>query len=69
MKRKRTIIKIVILAGYLIGLLVYSLSSIFRNSLTDFGLGFCEGFSIFCIGVGFIYISICLAKKRNPFIL
>lgn len=68
-KGKLPVIKRVILVAYLIGLFVFSLSSIFRHQLTDFELGFCEGVSIVCILTGFIYFCWCFAKKKNPFVI
>jgi hypothetical protein len=50
-----------------LGLLIFSLSSIFRNQLTDFSLGFCEGISIVFILIGFTYKCWCIAKRKNPY--
>jgi hypothetical protein len=50
-----------------LGQLIFVLSSIFRNSLTDFALGFCEGISIVGMTTGFIYFCWCFAKKKNPY--
>lgn len=52
---------------YLTGLLTFTLSSIFRDSLTDFWKGFCEGFSIATILSGCIFHVWCLVRKKNPF--
>lgn len=52
---------------YLIGLLTFTLSSIFRNSLTDFWKGFCEGSSVVAILLGCIYYVWCRTHKKNPF--
>ena len=58
---------IVIMGFYLLGQLVYVLSSIFRKSLTDFQLGFCEGFSLVAMVTGLVYVCWSFAHKRNPF--
>ena len=52
---------------YLMGLLAFTLSHLFRHSLTDFQFGFCEGFSIIAMLVGFIYIIWNLIHNRKPF--
>jgi len=61
------IFKYEIMIGYSIGLLTFSLSSIFRNSLSDFAKGFCEGFSLDTILAGSIYMCWCFIKKKNPY--
>lgn len=68
-KGKLPVIKRVIMIGYLVGLLVFTVSSIFKARLTDFELGFCEGISIVCILTGFVYFCWCFAKKKNPFVI
>jgi hypothetical protein len=50
-----------------LGFLILSLSSIFRDHLTDFELGFCEGISIVFIVIGSIYICWCAFKGKNPY--
>lgn len=57
----------VMLLSFHLGYLIFTLSSIFRNSLTDFALGFCEGSSIVFIVAGLIYFCWCFAKKKNPY--
>ena len=59
--------QIFILIMYGSGLLLLSLSRIFRNSLTDFGLGFCEGLSVTAIVIGSIYFCWCLIHRTNPY--
>jgi hypothetical protein len=61
------IFKYEILIGYMAGMLTLSLSSIFRDSLSDFARGFCEGFSLVTILAGFIYMCWCVVKKKNPY--
>lgn len=56
-----------ILACYAVGLLTFSLSSIFRDKLSDFTRGFCEGISLVFILVGFIFMCWCAIKKKNPY--
>ena len=53
--------------GQTVGFIVLSLSSIFREKLSDFALGFCEGLSVALILVGFVYVVYCLAKGENPY--
>lgn len=62
-------IKRVVLVTYLVGLTVFSVSGIFRDRLTDFELGFCEGISITGILMGCAYFGWCFAKRKNPFIV
>ena len=52
---------------YLSGMMIFTLGSIFRHSLTDFQLGFCEGFAIVAMITGLIYIIWNLAYHKNPF--
>ena len=60
-------LRFAIILSYWLGLLIYTLSSIFRDYLTDFTLGFCEGISVSLMVIGVIYFGWCLAKKKNPF--
>ena len=49
-----------------IGAAIFSLSSIFRNELSDFALGFCEGVSIALIVCSGIYlIRYYFMKKKS----
>ena len=48
-----------------LGQMIFLLSSIFRHSLTDFQLGFCQGISIVFIIVGLMHLSWWLSKKKN----
>ncbi|EPY2286006.1 hypothetical protein FDB88_01085 [Clostridium sporogenes] len=50
-----------------LGFLTLSLSHIFRYSLTDFTLGFCEGLSLVCIITWGIFMCYCFIKKKNPY--
>lgn len=61
------IFQYVMLTCMALGYLIYSMSRIFRDYLTDFWLGFCEGLSMVFIISGFIYVCWCLAKKKNPY--
>lgn len=47
-----------------IGAGIFSLSSIFRNELSDFALGFCEGVSIVLILGSAIYLVRYFVKKK-----
>ena len=66
MKRSRKF-QIFILSVYGIGLLVHFLSQIFRNSLSDFDMGFSEGFAVTCMVAGFVYFAWCLIHRINPY--
>jgi len=57
------------MALYVSGMLLYVISSLFREKLSDFILGFSEGLSFTLIIGTFIYMCWCLAHKRNPFII
>lgn len=59
--------QIMMLIFYALGFLIFSLSSIFRDSFTDFQLGFFKGISIVFIVTGFIYICWCIFKGKNPY--
>ncbi|WP_418697542.1 hypothetical protein [Bacteroides sp.] len=48
-----------------IGAAVFALSSIFRNELSDFALGFCEGVSVVLILGSAIYLIRYFMKKKN----
>ena len=61
------ILKYEILIAYSMGLLTFCLSSIFRDSLSDFAKGFCEGFSLLTIFTGLAYGCWCAVKKKNPY--
>ncbi|WP_321423817.1 hypothetical protein [uncultured Bacteroides sp.] len=63
----RRILKYEILIAYSMGLLTFVLSSIFRDSLSDFAKGFCEGFSLLTIFTGLAYGCWCAVKKKNPY--
>ena len=47
-----------------IGAAIFSLSSIFRNELSDFALGFCEGVSVVLILSSAIYLIRYFVKKK-----
>lgn len=59
--------QIMMLIFYALGFLTLSLSSIFREHLTDFELGFSKGISIVFIVTGFSYICWCIFKGKNPY--
>lgn len=67
MEHRKRFLKIYIGVLYLAGLLIFSLSSMTRYSLSDFQLGFCEGMSLVLILTGFVYLCWSLAKRENPF--
>lgn len=50
-----------------LGYLVFSLSSIFRHSFTDFTLGIFEGISLVFIVTWAIYMCYCFSKKKSPY--
>lgn len=50
-----------------LGYIVLALSRLLRNVLTDFSLGFCEGFSVVLIVIWFFYMCYCFLKKKNPY--
>lgn len=50
-----------------LGYLVFSFSRIFRDSLSDFARGFCDGSSIVCITIGTAYLVWCAVKRKNPY--
>ena len=60
-------VQYMMLLSLALGLVIFTLSSIFRNYLTDFQLGFCEGVSIVFLVVGFIYMGWCFINKKNPY--
>ena len=47
-----------------IGAGIFSLSSIFRNELSDFALGFCEGVSVVLLLSNAIYLIRYFVKKK-----
>jgi len=59
--------RIFILSIYGSGLFIFSLSHIFRDSLTDFGRGFCDGVSVMFIAAGSVYFCWCLIHRINPY--
>jgi hypothetical protein len=59
--------QIMVLLFYSLGLMIFSISSIFRDSLTNFELGFCEGISMVFIVTGVIFMGLCIFKKENPY--
>lgn len=64
MNKKFQFIMLIISA---LGFLTLSLSHIFRNHITDFTLGFCEGLSCVCIISWGLYMSYCFIRKKNPY--
>ncbi|SDB91619.1 hypothetical protein SAMN05216323_100922 [Williamwhitmania taraxaci] len=60
-------LQILILSFYASGLLIKSLSSIYRDEMSKMILGFCEGISLVFILLGFAYMCWCLAKNRTHF--
>ncbi len=48
-----------------VGCAVFSLSSIFKNGLSDFALGFCEGVSVMMILSSAIYLIVYFVKKKS----
>lgn len=45
--------------------LILPLSHIFKNELTDFTLGFCEGISCVFIIIWSIYLVYCIIKRKT----
>lgn len=66
MKVKKRVGMIIMLL-YSAGLLIFSLSSIFRDNLSGFLLGFREGVSLVLILAGCVYIVWGWVHKKNPF--
>ncbi|MDF2819857.1 MAG: hypothetical protein K0R15_298 [Clostridiales bacterium] len=60
-------LRILVLICYAVGQLTLSLSSMFRDNLSDFAMGFCEGVSVVFIFIGLIYFGWCIYNKKNPF--
>lgn len=51
----------------LIGYLIFCLSKIFRNDLSGFTLGLCDGlYFVFIVSWG-IYMCWCAVKRKNPY--
>lgn len=50
-----------------VGYVLLAVTRFFRNRLSDFYLGFLEGFAIVCILIGFGYLLWCMVKKKNPY--
>ncbi len=48
-----------------IGAAIFALSSIFRNELSDFALGFCEGVSVVLIICSAIYLIWHFMRKKS----
>lgn len=57
--------KLILLVFYALGFLMYSLSRIFANCLSEFALGFLEGISTIFIISGFICIVWSLIKNKH----
>lgn len=49
----------------ILGIAIFSLSSIFRNHLSDFALGFFEGMSIVLILSSIVYLIGYYIKKKS----
>jgi hypothetical protein len=49
-----------------VGYITLAVSRLLRNKLSDFERGFCDGFALVLIGVGFMYMVWCLVKGHNP---
>ncbi len=61
--------QIFVLIAFGVGEITLALSGIFRDNLSDFQLGFCEGLSATGIILGGIYMVWSFAHKRNPFVV
>jgi len=59
--------QVMMLIFYALGLLIFSLSGMFRERFTDFQLGFFKGISIVFITTGFIYMCCSIFKGKNPY--
>lgn len=60
-------VRYALLICWSVGYITLAISRLLRNELTDFVRGFCDGFAIVLIGVGFMYIVWCLVKGQNPY--
>lgn len=67
MNRRFRKFQVVMMLISVVGYLTLSLSHIFRYSLTDFTLGFCDGLSFVCIITWGIFMFYCFIKKKNPY--
>ena len=52
---------------YILGILIFIVSRIFRQHFSDFTLGFFDGASTVCIVVWGIYSVYCLINKKNQY--
>lgn len=57
-----------ILIGFGLGLLISTSSRLlFRDHLSDFAKGFCEGVSFVLILTGLVYFVWCAFHQKNPY--
>lgn len=57
-------LQLIMLTTFGLGLLIFTLSNLFKGYLPEFILGFCEGMSIVFIISGCLYLCCCFVKKR-----
>ena len=60
-------VKYTLIGFWSVGYITLAISRLLRNELSDFARGFCDGFALVLIGVGFIYMVWCIIKGQNPY--
>ena len=48
------------------GFLIFGISNMYRDTMSDFELGFCEGIALVFIIVGFTYFGCQINNYKNP---
>ena len=66
-KKMKNGTRIALLSCIFMGNFIQTLSSLFRDKLTDFERGFCEGLAVSLVIIGAIFLVWCTIKKLNPF--
>lgn len=62
-------IGIIMMSLYAIGQLTLVFMRFFEEYLSDFVIGFLEGYAVVFIITGFLFMCWCMARKTNPFTL
>ena len=60
-------LRIGLLSCLFTGVFILIISIIFKDKVSDFLIGFCEGVSFSLLVLGGIFLLWCAIKKRNPF--
>jgi len=66
-KKMKNGLRLALLSCIFMGNFIRMLSSLFKDKLTDFERGFCEGLSVSLAIIGAIFLVRCTIKKLNPF--